>query len=141
MPESGQIGVFGKGRDRTLSSVFMRSPNESQDDERDGLSPQLSGAAWGDCAPAASPETDPDSNRRLLFLDDDPVRAETFLIENPEAVWVQTVGTSPSVIWAASRPGVSGVWQSPVPISASASASGGPQVTIDPGPLGEDPKG
>ena len=48
------------------------------------------------------------------------------------AVWVQTVGTSPSVIWAASRPGVSGVWQSPVPISASASASGGPQVTIDP---------
>ncbi len=29
--------------------------------------------------------------RRLLFLDDDPVRAEAFLIENPQAVWVQTV--------------------------------------------------
>jgi hypothetical protein len=28
--------------------------------------------------------------RRLLFLDDDPVRAEIFLAENPEAVWVQT---------------------------------------------------
>ncbi len=29
--------------------------------------------------------------RRLLFLDDDPRRAETFLSENPEAVWVKTV--------------------------------------------------
>jgi hypothetical protein len=32
-----------------------------------------------------------DFSRRLLFLDDDPVRAEAFLIENPQAVWVQTV--------------------------------------------------
>jgi hypothetical protein len=29
--------------------------------------------------------------RRLLFLDDDPLRAEIFLKENPEAVWVTTV--------------------------------------------------
>jgi len=29
--------------------------------------------------------------RRVLFLDDDPVRAETFLSENPQAVWVETV--------------------------------------------------
>jgi hypothetical protein len=29
--------------------------------------------------------------RRLLFLDDDSVRAEIFLAENPGAVWVQTV--------------------------------------------------
>jgi hypothetical protein len=28
---------------------------------------------------------------RVLFLDDDPVRAEFFLDENPHAVWVQTV--------------------------------------------------
>lgn len=28
--------------------------------------------------------------RRLLFLDDDPARAEVFLAENPHAVWVQT---------------------------------------------------
>jgi hypothetical protein len=28
---------------------------------------------------------------RLLFLDDDPRRAETFLAENPQAVWVETV--------------------------------------------------
>jgi hypothetical protein len=32
-----------------------------------------------------------DLSRRLLFLDDDPVRAEVFLGENPQAVWVQTV--------------------------------------------------
>src|SRR5262249_25986013 len=30
--------------------------------------------------------------RRLLFLDDDPLRAELFLRENPHAVWVTTVG-------------------------------------------------
>jgi len=29
--------------------------------------------------------------RRLLFLDDDPARAETFLSENPQAIWVETV--------------------------------------------------
>ncbi|MDR3632579.1 MAG: hypothetical protein P4L84_02015 [Isosphaeraceae bacterium] len=28
---------------------------------------------------------------RILFLDDDPRRAEIFLAENPSAVWVQTV--------------------------------------------------
>ena len=28
---------------------------------------------------------------RLLFLDDDPQRAETFLAEHPQAVWVETV--------------------------------------------------
>jgi hypothetical protein len=26
-----------------------------------------------------------------LFLDDDPIRAEAFLTENPEAIWVKTV--------------------------------------------------
>jgi hypothetical protein len=31
------------------------------------------------------------ASRRVLFLDDDPVRAAEFLLENPEAVWVQTV--------------------------------------------------
>jgi len=32
-----------------------------------------------------------ESPRRVLFLDDDPARAEVFLAENPHAVWVQTV--------------------------------------------------
>jgi hypothetical protein len=42
----------------------------------------------------AQPETPPpgpNPSRRILFLDDDPARAEIFLAENPEAVWVQTV--------------------------------------------------
>jgi len=29
-------------------------------------------------------------SRRILFLDDDPNRAAVFLMENPEAIWVQT---------------------------------------------------
>jgi len=32
----------------------------------------------------------PNPARRILFLDDDPARAEIFLAENPEAVWVET---------------------------------------------------
>jgi hypothetical protein len=39
--------------------------------------------------PAA--EVEPDASRRILFLDDDPARAEAFLRENPQALWVQTV--------------------------------------------------
>jgi hypothetical protein len=30
-------------------------------------------------------------SRRVLFLDDDPARAEVFLRDNPAAVWVETV--------------------------------------------------
>jgi hypothetical protein len=41
----------------------------------------MDGATAGRPAPA----------HRVLFLDDDPARAESFLSENPEAVWVQTV--------------------------------------------------
>jgi hypothetical protein len=33
----------------------------------------------------------PARSRRLLFLDDDPERAEIFLKENPHAIWVTTV--------------------------------------------------
>jgi hypothetical protein len=33
----------------------------------------------------------PHESRRLLFLDDDPIRATVFLVQNPEAVWVKTV--------------------------------------------------
>src|SRR3954471_11640352 len=32
----------------------------------------------------------PIQSRRILFLDDDPERAEIFLAKNPEAVWVKT---------------------------------------------------
>jgi hypothetical protein len=36
------------------------------------------------------PTAGPRPARRILFLDDDPARAEVFLADNPEAVWVQT---------------------------------------------------
>jgi hypothetical protein len=44
-------------------------------------------------SPKAPPDEtlpDPNRTRRVLFLDDDPARAEVFLAMNPEAVWVQT---------------------------------------------------
>jgi hypothetical protein len=47
------------------------------------------------------------------------------------AVWVQTLATSPSIV-AATRPGVSGVWQSPAQIGSTGPTDGGPQVVIDP---------
>lgn len=50
--------------------------------------------------------------------------------DDATAVWVQT-STSEPVVWAASRPGVSGIWQTPVPLSNSTVASGGPEVAFD----------
>jgi hypothetical protein len=43
----------------------------------------------------ATPENAPAGSnraRRILFLDDDPTRADIFLAANPEAVWVETAG-------------------------------------------------
>jgi hypothetical protein len=37
---------------------------------------------------STKPETTP--KLRILFLDDDPVRAQLFLVRHPDAVWVQT---------------------------------------------------
>jgi hypothetical protein len=34
----------------------------------------------------------PEASPRVLFLDDDPARAEEFLARHPQAVWVQTAG-------------------------------------------------
>ena len=72
--------------------VVMNSPPRSKAAE-DGESPRK---ASGWFAPLAArlrgkkPEAEP-LPRRLLFLDDDPRRAEIFLAEHPQAVWVQTV--------------------------------------------------
>jgi hypothetical protein len=69
----------------------MTSSTVSEPDEREGPLRQSSGESTGWFAWTVPKATEPDSARRLLFLDDDPVRAEAFLIENPQAVWVQTV--------------------------------------------------
>jgi hypothetical protein len=44
-------------------------------------------ACWDRLRPAARPSR----VQRLLFLDDDPCRAEIFLEDHPDAVWVTTV--------------------------------------------------
>jgi hypothetical protein len=41
-------------------------------------------------AAAEDPSSGPKRSRRILFLDDDPARAEIFLAANPDAIWVQT---------------------------------------------------
>jgi hypothetical protein len=37
-------------------------------------------------------KTEPPTPRRILFLDDDACRAQTFLSRHPQAVWIKTVG-------------------------------------------------
>jgi hypothetical protein len=69
----------------------MTVPTMSQADDLEGPLRQSSDAPSSRLVPSASPATEAESSRRLLFLDDDPVRAEAFLIDNPQAVWVQTV--------------------------------------------------
>jgi len=43
------------------------------------------------CAQPLAAEAEQGASLRILFLDDDPARAEAFLRENPQALWVQTV--------------------------------------------------
>jgi hypothetical protein len=52
---------------------------------------QQSSAQHPNISAAAPAEPTAGAPPRVLFLDDDPVRAEAFLIENPQAIWVQTV--------------------------------------------------
>jgi hypothetical protein len=70
------------------ATVLMKSPPGSKAVD-DGESPQK---ASGWFAPVAARLVGKKpAPRRLLFLDDDPRRAEIFLAEHPQAVWVQTV--------------------------------------------------
>jgi hypothetical protein len=83
--------VIDGGRDRAPSTVFMIFSTASQADERreperDSSTRFTSGSSRA-CAADSGTAVSP----RLLFLDDDPQRAESFLSENPQAVWVETV--------------------------------------------------
>jgi hypothetical protein len=69
----------------------MTFPTVNGADERNGQVRHSSVGPSSRSAPTDSSEKGPELARRLLFLDDDPARAEAFLIENPQAVWVQTV--------------------------------------------------
>lgn len=46
---------------------------------------------WADSSSSASNRPAGGPARRVLFLDDDPGRAEAFLSANPDAIWVATV--------------------------------------------------
>jgi hypothetical protein len=69
----------------------MVSPPLTEDNESRAPGPsrlrRLS--SWFAALSWRNPEPEPP--RRLLFLDDDAARAETFLSRNPQAVWIQTV--------------------------------------------------
>jgi hypothetical protein len=79
-----------KGGERSRGGVFMNSTSVSSKCDRAG--PIRRVAVWFArlarriYAFKAEPPV-----RRVLFLDDDPRRAEIFLAENPQAVWVETV--------------------------------------------------
>jgi hypothetical protein len=69
----------------------MNSSTTSQTGERHEprrLSPGIVSSRNGIDRPA---DGRPAATHRVLFLDDDPARAESFLSENPQAIWVQTV--------------------------------------------------
>jgi hypothetical protein len=63
----------------------------SQTDRDREPEPNLSQRITTYCSSFSGSGTVRGESRRLLFLDDDPRRAEAFLVENPEAVWVKTV--------------------------------------------------
>jgi hypothetical protein len=64
---------------------------------RDASSEARGGGARSDLGLSASLRSDVaeavhSSHPRILFLDDDPVRADAFLAAEPRAVWVETAG-------------------------------------------------
>jgi hypothetical protein len=69
----------------------MKSPAANQADERGEPVRESSVGDWNKSEQVRPAEPESPFSRRLLFLDDDPARAEVFLIENPQAIWVQTV--------------------------------------------------
>jgi hypothetical protein len=69
----------------------MNSSTTSQTGERRDPGSQSPGLVSSRCGHDRAKDGGPFAASRVLFLDDDPVRAESFLSENPQAIWVQTV--------------------------------------------------
>jgi hypothetical protein len=68
----------------------MNSPSGTK--AVDNAGPIRTAAGWfAHLASRMIPKKAEPAPRRLLFLDDDPRRAEIFLAEHPQAVWVETV--------------------------------------------------
>ena len=69
----------------------MNSSTTSQTGEQHEPGRQSLGLVSSRRGPDRASDGGPIEASRVLFLDDDPARAESFLSENPQAVWVQTV--------------------------------------------------
>ncbi len=84
------IVTWKLGGERATGGVLMNSPTGTKAGENG--KPNETAAGWfarltSRGVPAKAEPPPP----RLLFLDDDPRRAEIFLTEHPQAVWVETV--------------------------------------------------
>jgi hypothetical protein len=71
-------------------TLDVRSTNLTELNRAQEPNPILSERIGSARLPLSGSGNVPQESRRLLFLDDDPTRAQAFLMENPEAVWVQT---------------------------------------------------
>jgi hypothetical protein len=69
----------------------MNTSTTSQTGEQHEPGGQSLGLVSSRCGADRASDGRPTAPSRILFLDDDPARAETFLSENPQAIWVQTV--------------------------------------------------
>jgi hypothetical protein len=69
----------------------MNSSTTSQAGERHDPRRRSVGIVSSRCEPDRVADGGRTAGSRVLFLDDDPARAESFLSENPHAIWVQTV--------------------------------------------------
>ena len=74
-----------------MPAILMNSPTTTEPGGNGRTGINLRGGRPCSSLRTFSSTRSPRIPRRLLFLDDDPRRAETFLHENPEAVWVTTV--------------------------------------------------
>ena len=85
------IVTWKLGGERATGCVLMNSPTAHHDGRKRRAERNRLPAGFAlDVARRFPPRPEPPPPR-LLFLDDDPARAEIFLTENPQAVWVQTV--------------------------------------------------
>ncbi len=70
----------------------MVSPALTQEAGSQAPGPSRAHRLWSWFAFLPGIKTEPPAPRRILFLDDDAGRAQTFLSRHPQAVWIKTVG-------------------------------------------------
>jgi hypothetical protein len=79
------------GSEHAMPAILMNSQTPTESSENGGARANRGSWFTLQFLRALAAKAKPPRPRRLLFLDDDPRRAEAFLSENPQAVWVTTV--------------------------------------------------